>query len=83
MSDSLGFDRVWMIKDGELVEDDQPQRLAADAQSAYAQLLKREKSVQALIWNSADWVRLRLEKGKLVSGEKQTDAQKNPCDSTP
>jgi ATP-binding cassette subfamily B protein len=82
VSDSLGFDRVWMIKDGELVEDDQPQRLAADAQSAYAQLLKREKSVQALIWNSADWVRLRLEKGKLVPGEKQTDAQKNPCDST-
>ncbi len=75
VSDSLGFDRVWMMKDGELVEDDQPQRLAACSGSAYAQLLEREKTVRALIWNSADWIRLRLEKGKLVSGEKQTEPQ--------
>ncbi|CAK8718504.1 ATP-binding cassette, subfamily B [Candidatus Electrothrix laxa] len=75
VSDSLGFDRVWMMKDGELVEDDQPQRLAACSQSAYAQLLAREESVRSLIWNSADWIRLRLEKGKLVPGEPQTDTQ--------
>jgi len=88
VSDSLGFDRVWMMKDGKLVEDDQPQRLAACSQSAYAQLLAREESVRSLIWNSADWIRLRLEKGKLVPGEPQnepqndtqTDTQTDPCD---
>ncbi|MCI5138410.1 MAG: ABC transporter ATP-binding protein [Candidatus Electrothrix sp. AR1] len=75
VSDSLGFDRVWMMKDGELVEDDQPQRLAACSESAYAQFLERERSVRALIWNSADWIRLRLEKGKLVPREKQPEPQ--------
>ncbi len=64
-----------MIKDGELVEDDQPQRLASCSQSAYARLLKREKSVRTLIWDSADWIRLRLEKGKLYQGKKKTDPQ--------
>ncbi|XCN71411.1 MAG: ATP-binding cassette domain-containing protein [Candidatus Electrothrix aestuarii] len=74
VSESLDFDRVWMMKDGQLVEDGQPQELAACPDSAYAQLLQREKSLRRLIWDSTDWIRLRLEKGKLYPVKEQGDA---------
>jgi ATP-binding cassette subfamily B protein len=74
VSESLDFDRVWMMKDGQLVEDGQPQELAACPDSAYAQLLQREKSLRRLIWDSTDWIRLRLEKGKLHPVKEQGDA---------
>ncbi|MCI5146455.1 MAG: ATP-binding cassette domain-containing protein, partial [Candidatus Electrothrix sp. AR3] len=73
VGDSLGFDRVWLIQDGQLLEDAHPQRLAAQPDSAYARLLQREKSVRELIWGSADWVRLRLDHGKLYQDNKKTD----------
>jgi ATP-binding cassette subfamily B protein len=85
LRDSLGFDRVWVIKDGKLVEDGQPQSLAGrsqSAQSAYAQLLHQEKTVRTLIWNSADWVRLRLEKGKLYKGKEQVETQPESSDTS-
>uniref|UniRef100_UPI004057007B ATP-binding cassette domain-containing protein n=1 Tax=Candidatus Electrothrix sp. TaxID=2170559 RepID=UPI004057007B len=75
VSDSLDFDRVWVIKNGKLVEDDQPEKLADCSQSAYVQLLDREKSVRSLIWNSADWVRMHLKNGKLYQGKGQVEIQ--------
>ncbi len=85
LGDSLGFDRVWVIKNGKLVEDDQPQSLAdcsQSAQSAYAQLLDQEKSVRTMIWNSADWVRLRLENGKLYQGKEEVETRSESSDTS-
>ncbi len=65
VGDSLEFERVWLIQDGCLLEDEHPKNLAAQPDSAYARLLNQEKSVRKLIWGSADWIRLRLEKGRL------------------
>ncbi|MCI5119649.1 MAG: ATP-binding cassette domain-containing protein [Candidatus Electrothrix sp. AUS4] len=72
VGDTLEFKRVWLIQDGCLLEDDNPKNLAATEGSAYAQLLAQEQSVRQLIWGSADWIKLRLEKGKLFrAGQKQ------------
>jgi ATP-binding cassette subfamily B protein len=65
VSDSLGFDRVWMMADGELIEDDHPETLAARPDSAYARLLEQERAVREQVWESADWVRLRIDNGRL------------------
>jgi ATP-binding cassette subfamily B protein len=82
VSDSLGFDRVWLIQDGQLLEDDHPEKLANRPESAYGRLLKREKTVRELIWGSADWVRLRLKKGKLYRAETHSENSENPADGT-
>ncbi|MDQ6975767.1 MAG: ATP-binding cassette domain-containing protein [Mariprofundaceae bacterium] len=66
VEDTLTFDRVLVMDGGRVVEDGQPGALVANEHSHYLQLLNSERSVRELIWNSADWRRLRLEGGKLL-----------------
>lgn len=65
ISDSQDFDRVWVIDEGRLIEDENPQTLLNNPKSHYTQLLNTEKSVREMIWSSTDWIRLKLEKGQL------------------
>jgi ABC-type multidrug transport system fused ATPase/permease subunit len=66
--DTLTFDRVLVVSDGQIVEDGNPQALAARPHSSYALLLAREREVWQL-WSRADaWRRVALRDGQLLEG---------------
>ena len=56
------FDRVLVIDDGRIVEDDHPARLAA-APSRYRRLLNAEREVLGQLWDSGDWRRVLIRDG--------------------
>ncbi|MEK8020185.1 MAG: cysteine peptidase family C39 domain-containing protein [Candidatus Parabeggiatoa sp.] len=60
------FERVLVIENGELIEDDTPSTLLAQPDSRYHALLKAEEVVTKGFWESAAWRRLWLEKGELI-----------------
>ena len=57
------FDRVLVIDDGRIVEDDRPGRLAA-APSRYQRLLNAEREVLGQLWDSGDWRRVVIRDGR-------------------
>ena len=65
------FDRVLVVDDGRIVEDDQPDRLAA-APSRYRQLLDAESDVLGQLWESGDWRRVAIRNGR-VHGDSMMD----------
>lgn len=65
VSETLGFERVLVIDDGRVVEDGDPQALAADPESRYRALLDAEVALREGLWASPAWRRLRLEGGVL------------------
>jgi ATP-binding cassette subfamily B protein len=64
------FERVLVIEEGKLVEDDAPSTLRQKPNSRYRALLEAEEEVQQEIWGSAEWRRLWLEKGRLSEKER-------------
>jgi ATP-binding cassette subfamily B protein len=66
VGETLDFDRVLVLERGRLAEDVTPARLAADPDSRYRALLDAERAIDAGLWSSAAWRRLRLERGRLV-----------------
>jgi ATP-binding cassette subfamily B protein len=59
------FPRVLVIENGRIVEDAAPEALAADPNSRYRAILAAEQAVRRELWESAEWRRLRMEKGVL------------------
>ena len=57
------FDRVLVIDDGRIVEDDTPARLAA-IPSRYQRLLNAEREALGQLWDSADWRRIGIRDGQ-------------------
>ena len=57
------FDRVLVIDDGQIVEDDEPSRLA-EAPSRYRRLLDAEHEVLGQLWDSGDWRRITIRDGR-------------------
>ena len=57
------FDRVLVIDDGQIVEDDEPSRLA-EAPSRYRRLLNAEHEVLGQLWDSGDWRRITIRDGR-------------------
>jgi ATP-binding cassette subfamily B protein len=65
VGDTLEFDRVLIVENGRIAEDDAPHALAAQPESQYRQLLDAEDALRHGLWSSAKWRRWRLEGGKL------------------
>lgn len=66
VGETRSFNRVVVIHEGRVVEDDHPDRLAALADSRYAALLAAEEQVRAGMWASAGWRRLSLQEKRLI-----------------
>ena len=64
VSETLGFDRVLVIEDGCIAEDDAPATLAARP-SRYRELLDAEVRVRDGLWLDPQWRRLQLVGGRL------------------
>ena len=66
IAETLSFDRVLVIQDGQLVEDDAPRALAAREDSHYRALLDEEASIQRELSSRDGWRRLVLAQGVLT-----------------
>ena len=62
VSETLDFDRVLVIEDGQIVEDDRPDDLA-EQPSRYRELLESERLVRERMWAGGQWQRIRVEDG--------------------
>ena len=65
VGETRDFERVIVIEDGRVVEDDAPSVLARTPDSRYGAMLVAELEVRTGMWASADWRRLHLRDGIL------------------
>ncbi len=70
VADTLAFDRVIVVEDGRIVEDDSPLRLA-DRRSRYRALLDAEQRVRSRMWNGEQWRRVRVDGGRVAEVSRQ------------
>lgn len=66
IADTQGFDRVLVMREGQLVEDGTPGVLAGTPGSRYATLLSLDAQARDGLWNDTGWRRLWLEDGHLA-----------------
>ena len=57
------FERVLVVEDGRIIEDDSPQTLLTRSNSRYRALLNAEDAVREQLWSNESWRRLWLENG--------------------
>jgi ATP-binding cassette subfamily B protein len=65
ISETLSFERVLVVDNGQIVEDGNPAELAQNPDSHYYALLNAEVKVHEKIWGDPRWRRLRMEQGKV------------------
>jgi len=66
VGEALTFNRVLVIEDGQLAEDDRPENLMENPDSRYRSLMESDEAVRKGLWESTDWRRLWLEHGELT-----------------
>ncbi len=60
VGETLEFDRVSVIENGQVIEDGIPMELAKRADSRYRQLLEAENAVREKLWSSQRWRKVWL-----------------------
>lgn len=78
VGETQAFDRVVIIENGRISEDNAPAQLAARPDSRYNALLAAEQEVRQTLWEGAAWRRLWLEQGRLR--ENHDDSQQATAD---
>jgi ATP-binding cassette subfamily B protein len=68
--DTLTFDRVLVVEEGQIVEDDAPKALMQKNNSRYRTLLESEDAVRQGLWENTGWRRLWLENGQVAEKAK-------------
>jgi len=66
IDEALAFDRVLVVEDGRIIEDDAPERLANDPDSRYYALRQAEKEIQRELHESELWRHWVMEEGGLT-----------------
>jgi ABC-type bacteriocin/lantibiotic exporter with double-glycine peptidase domain len=69
VSETLAFERVLVIENGQIIEDATPAALTARTDSRYQALLAAEEAVRQGLWGSTGWRRLWLENGQLQESQ--------------
>jgi len=65
VGETQAFERVLVMEEGQIVEDDAPGALTEQPDSRYRALSDTEEAVRKRLWESAAWRRLWLEEGRL------------------
>ncbi len=65
------FERVLVVENGRIIEDDAPQRLLLRPGSRYRALLDAEDAVRETLWSNENWRRLWLENGSVQEKERE------------
>lgn len=66
VGETMSFDRVLVVENGHIVEDDHPMTLAANP-SRYQDLLNGEENVRKKLWENGLWRRVRIQNGSIVN----------------
>ncbi|MCY0996906.1 ATP-binding cassette domain-containing protein [Myxococcus sp. MISCRS1] len=66
IAETLTFDRVLVIKGGQLVEDANPRELAKREDSVYRSLLDEEEQMRRALGGQGGWRRMMLDQGQLA-----------------
>jgi ATP-binding cassette subfamily B protein len=66
VSDSTEFERVIVMGEGRIVEDDSPAELIHRSESRYRKLLEADRAVRGQVWANRSWRTLHLENGQLT-----------------
>lgn len=76
VGETQAFNRVIVIEDGLIVEDDLPARLIEQPESRYRALLEAEKAVREGMWSSQEWRRLRIEDGQVIESRSGNECER-------
>jgi ATP-binding cassette subfamily B protein len=68
VEETLSFQRVLVVENGQIIEDGIPSQLAASA-SRYRDLLNAEKRVRENSWQGKVWRRIRVQNGTVRNHE--------------
>lgn len=60
------FDRVLVVENGRVIENDSPKELLANPASRYAELLRADQDNHSLLWSGGNWRHWWLADGRLV-----------------
>ncbi|MBV9156513.1 MAG: ATP-binding cassette domain-containing protein [Acidobacteriaceae bacterium] len=66
LEETQGFDRVFVIEHGCLIEDSTPEELSAAPESRYGHLLTAEAQTRSGMWCADFWRRIRIHSGRIV-----------------
>jgi len=66
VEETLSFNRVLVVEDGQIIEDDVPSVLAA-RDSRYRDLLNAEKLVRQELWKGKQWRKIQVQDGYIIS----------------
>lgn len=83
IAETAAFDRVLVVEQVSIIEDDSPSALRAKTNSRYAQLLNAEQEIRSGLWSSGIWRRIRVQGGRLVEGApagRQEENQRYPAE---
>lgn len=69
------FDRVLVMDQGRIVEDGNPQELAGNEKSRYAQLLAAERQTRSGMWGASLWRRIRIHSGQALEQFPMTETK--------
>jgi ABC-type bacteriocin/lantibiotic exporter with double-glycine peptidase domain len=67
ISETRAFDRVFVIDNGQLVENGEPLHLAQTPSTRYRRMLQTQEAVLRRLITTGDWKRIRLESGRLMT----------------
>jgi len=65
LSEALTFDRVLVIENGQILEDDTPETLMQQEDSHFRRLIDSENAMRRRVWENPAWRRLWMEEGQL------------------
>ncbi|MBF0120228.1 MAG: ATP-binding cassette domain-containing protein [Desulfobacterales bacterium] len=65
VGETLSFERVIVMENGKIIEDDCPSVLFEKEGSIYSSMIKADQAVRKDLWASADWKKLWLKDGKI------------------
>jgi len=67
ISETRAFDRVFVIDNGQLIENGEPLHLALTPSTLYRRMLQTQENVLRRLVTTGDWKRIRLESGRVVT----------------
>jgi ABC-type bacteriocin/lantibiotic exporter with double-glycine peptidase domain len=73
IEETLDFERVLVVENGQLVEDGNPLELSRQ-ETFYASLLAAEREVRTRLWSGARWRRWRMQDGAIVEDNANGDS---------
>jgi len=79
VGETRSFERVLVVDQGAVVEDDAPGALERREDSVYRQMLDAERQVREGLWSSAAWQRLWLEQGRVSLTGAPPDSAPDPA----